>query len=383
MRRLLAALLLFTGAGLAQIEARFVVHEHLLEDGEVKTYIGTLTREVESEEELLSWVRKLVRPPKDARFVYSKERGWYAVEKVGYRVDEEALLSAFREAKRKGKRAFYVPVEVIEPERGVHWLAERGIRELVAEGVTDFRGSSKNRVHNLRLAAKRLDGLIIPRGAVFSFNRALGPVSEEAGYKEGLVILGDRTEKGVGGGVCQVSSTVFRAAFFAGLPIVERHPHSYLLRYYQPPGLDATVYAPWVDLKFENDTPGDLLLRTYVRGTKLIVRLFGTKDRETSWEGPIYLERTPPLPPREIPDPTLPPGTRKQVDWAAPGAKVKVLRTVRYPDGRVKKETFYSRYRPWGAVYLVGPKPQTSEDAPRAPASEARAPAPKASPANP
>jgi len=351
-------LLAFLGLAQAQIEARFVVYDHLLEGGEVKTYVGTKKRTVHSEAELLRWIKTLERPPKNARFVYAKDRGWYAVEKVGYRIPREEALAAYRQALAQGKKVFYLPAETLEPEVSVHGLELRGIRELVAEGVTDFRGSSWNRVQNLRLAARKLDGIIIPRGAVFSFNQALGPVDEEHGYKEGYVILGDRTEKGVGGGVCQVSSTVFRAAFFAGLPILERKPHSYQLRYYRPAGLDATVYAPWVDLKFKNDTPGDLLLRTYVRGTKLIVRLFGTKDREVTWKGPIYLEKTPPLPPREIVDPTLPPGTRKQVDWPAAGAKVEVLRTIRYADGRVVEESFVSTYKPWGAIYLVGPKPE-------------------------
>jgi len=357
MARRTLALIALLGLALAQVEARFAVFDHLLVNGRVRIYAGTLTREVRTEEELLGWIAELERSPKPARFVYSKDRGWYAVEKVGYRIDREAALAAFRRALALGKRSFYVPAEVVEPEPNVHQLYRRGVRVLLAEGETDFSGSSRNRVWNLRLAASKLDGVVIPRGEVFSFNRALGPVSEETGFREGLVILGDRTEKGVGGGVCQVSSTVFRAAFFAGLPIVERHPHSYQLRYYRPAGLDATVYGPWVDLKFRNDTPGDLLMRTFVRGTKLIVRLFGTKDREVFWEGPIYLERKPPLPPREIVDESLPPGVRRQVDWPAPGARVKVLRTVRYDDGRVVEEELESRYRPWGAIYLVGPRP--------------------------
>ena len=362
-RGALAFIALF-GLAFAQIEARFVVYDHLLVGGELKSYVGTIKRTIHSEAELLRWIEELERPPKDARFVYSRELGWYAVEKVGYRIPREEALAAYRQARAAGKKVFYLPQEVQEPRRSVHGLELRGIRELVAEGVTDFRGSSWNRVRNLRLAAKRLDGTIIPQGAVFSFNQALGPVDEEHGYQEGYVILGDRTEKGVGGGVCQVSSTVYRAAFFAGLPILERKPHSYQLRYYRPAGLDATVYAPWVDLKFKNDTPGDLLLRTYVRGTKLIVRLFGTKDRQVEWKGPIYLERKPPLPPREIVDESLPPGSRKQVDWPAAGAKVEILRTVRYADGRVLEESFLSTYKPWGAIYLVGPEPPEPETAP-------------------
>jgi len=205
-----AAALALIGLAFAQVEAIFPVYEHLIVGGELVENIGTKRKLVASEEELLAWIKTLERPPKNATFVYDKSRGFYAVEKVGYEVDEEEALAAYRRAVALGKKAFYVPVRVIEPELSVHDLYARGIRELLAEGVTDFWGSSYNRVWNLKLAAKRLDGVVIKPGEVFSFNKALGPVSEETGYKEGLVILGDRTEKGVGGGVCQVSSTVFR-----------------------------------------------------------------------------------------------------------------------------------------------------------------------------
>ena len=343
------------GLALAQVEARFVVYDRLLVGGELREYVGTRIFPVATEDELRALVARLNRRPKDARFVYQKDRGWYGVEKVGYRIEVGKALAAYRRALAYGRSSFYLPEAVVPPRRSLESLYRRGIRQLVGEGVTDFRGSSRNRVWNLRLAARKLDGLVIPRGATFSFLKALGPVDEKTGYRQGYVILGDRTEKGVGGGVCQVSTTVFRAAFFAGLPILERHPHSYQLRYYRPSGLDATVYGPWVDLKFQNDTPGDLLLRTYVRGTRLYVRLFGTKDREVGWRGPIFLERTPPLPPRVIEDPTLPAGTRKQVDWPAPGARVRVVRTVRYADGRQVQRAFTSVYKPWGAIYLIGP----------------------------
>ncbi|WP_337845787.1 VanW family protein, partial [Thermus sp.] len=137
----------------------------------------------------------------------------------------------------------------------------------------------------------------------------------------------------------------------------ERHPHSYQVAYYRPTGLDAAVFQPDKDLKVENDTPGALWVQASIQGHTLRFHLFGTKDRTVAWKGPILLERTPPLPPKEILDPTLPPGTRKQVDFAAEGAVVEVRRYVRYRDGRGVEERFLSRYRPWGAVYLVGPSP--------------------------
>ncbi|GBD40351.1 hypothetical protein HRbin38_00206 [bacterium HR38] len=117
-----------------------------------------------------------------------------------------------------------------------------------------------------------------------------------------------------------------------------------------------------------NDTPGHILVQRSVVGTRLRFHLFGTKDREVRWEGPFISDRKPPLPPREIPDPSLPPGVRKQVDFAAEGARVEVRRTVRYRDGRVLENKVVSVYRPWGAVYLVGPTPPP--EAPPAPPAQ-------------
>lgn len=278
------------------------------------------------------------------------------MEKKGLSFDAQEVLLAYREALATGRKSFRLPVRYTPPEPSLRELHALGVREHLATGETDFRGSSPARTHNLLLASSKLDGLLIPPGR-FSFNEALGPVTEEEGYREAFVIVGDRTEQGVGGGVCQVSTTLFRAFFFAGLPLLERHAHSYQVAYYKPTGLDAAVIQPYKDLRVLNDTPGHLLVQRSVVGTKLRFHLFGTKDREVRWEGPFISERKPPLPTREILDPSLPPGTRKQVDFAAEGARVEVRRWVRYRDGRVREDRVVSVYRPWGAVYLVGPTP--------------------------
>lgn len=158
----------------------------------------------------------------------------------------------------------------------------------------------------------------------------------------------------MGGGICQVSTTLFRSAYFAGLPIVQRQPHSYQVRYYQPTGLDAAVFLPFLDLRFKNDTPGYLLIQSSVRGSQITFRIFGTKDRRVTWSNPVTLSRTPALPTRYIATPDLPAQRFVQVDWAAEGATVQVQRTIRFSDGKVRKDTLTSTYRPWGAVYLVG-----------------------------
>ncbi|WP_243030867.1 VanW family protein [Thermus altitudinis] len=342
------------------ITAILVVEEDVIEEGQLRTYVGSQTHPVASEKELRALLKRLVREARPPRFIFQDGR-WRGVEKKGIALDEAEVLTAYREALSRGRKSFRLPARYTPPSPNLKELYALGVREHLATGETDFRGSSAARAHNLLLASSKLDGLLIPPGT-FSFNQALGPVTEEEGYKEAFVIVGDRTEQGVGGGVCQVSTTLFRAFFLAGLPLLERHAHSYQVAYYKPPGLDAAVIQPYKDLKAVNDTPGHILVQRSVQGTTLRFHLFGTKDREVRWEGPFISERKPPLPPREIPDPSLPPGVRKQVDFAAEGARVEVRRTVRYRDGRVREDKVVSVYRPWGAVYLVGPKP-----APKAP----------------
>ncbi|WP_135257088.1 VanW family protein [Thermus caldilimi] len=349
-----------SGGGPPALTAVLVLEEDVIEEGRLVTYTGVQRYPVASEAELKALLKRLAREPRPPRFVL-QEGQWRGVEKKGIAFDEAEALAAYREALGAGRKSFRLPTRHTPPNPTLRELHALGVKEHLATGETDFRGSSRERTHNLLLASNKLDGLLIPPGT-FSFNQALGPVTEEEGYKEALVIVGDRTEQGVGGGVCQVSTTLFRAFFLAGLPIKERHAHSYQVAYYKPTGLDAAVIQPYKDLKVLNDTPGHILVQRSVVGTTLRFHLFGTKDREVRWEGPFISDRKPPLPPREIPDPSLPPGMRKQVDFAAQGAQVEVRRTVRYRDGRVHEDKVVSVYRPWGAVYLVGPSP-----APKAP----------------
>jgi len=342
---------------LAQVNAVWVIRDYEIVGGELHEYVGTKTYQVNSEEEVRALVEVVKRQSKPARWVYDKERGWVALQRRGYRMKVEEAVALYQQAVRENKTQFIVPVVIIEPSPSVVDWANHGVLALIGEGVSNFWGSSRSRVRNIYTGAAKLNGAWIPKDTVFSFNQAVGPIDEEHGFLESLVIVGDATEKGVGGGICQVSTTTFRAAFFSGLPIIERHPHSYQLHYYRPLGLDATIYQPWRDLKFKNDTPGDILILTQIKGSRLYVRFFGTPDRQVEWSGPTLKDRKPALAPREIVDETLEPGSRKQVDWAAQGVTATIIRHVRYNDGRELNDVFTSTYRPWGDVYLVGPKP--------------------------
>ncbi|MBI5034944.1 MAG: VanW family protein [Chloroflexi bacterium] len=257
-------------------------------------------------------------------------------------------------------RVVSLPVTVTKPTIAMEDAAKFGIKQLVAQGVSNFRGSIPGRVQNIQAATAQFDGVVIPPGGTFSFNQFLGQVVEANGYDDAYVIFGDRTVLGPGGGVCQVSSTVFRAAFFGGFPIVERWAHAYRVGYYEPPvGLDATVFEPTVDFKFKNDTDAYLLIQTKIdlRNTTLTFNFYGTKpNRTVEMEDPIMDNIIPHGPAIYTDDPTLKKGVTKQVDSAHDGADVTIWRKILVNGQVVKREKFFSRYEPWVARYMVGTK---------------------------
>ena len=256
-----------------------------------------------------------------------------------------------------------VPTTTLKPSGGASVQAEKlGIRELVARGTSHFSHSIENRIFNLTLAASRLNGVLIPPGQVFSFTKTLGDVSSFTGYKQAYVIENGKTVLGDGGGVCQVSTTLFRAALNAGLPILERNPHAYRVGYYEqdsPPGIDAAIYSPTVDLKFKNDTKNHILIQSYANlsQSSLTFELYGTKDgREVIITKPVIVSESPAPEPLYQDDPNLPKGQIKQIDFAAAGAKVYFTRTVKKDGKIILNDTFNSNYRPWQAIFLRGTK---------------------------
>lgn len=231
--------------------------------------------------------------------------------------------------------------------------------QLLAEATTYYSGSAPERIANVHAAARNLDGYIVAAGGVFSFNDAIGSISPENGFKEALVISEGRTVKGVGGGVCQVSTTAFRALYQAGLPILERNQHAYRVRWYDNiVGFDAAVYQPYLNLRARNDSPGPLVVRSTVTRTTHTVRIYGIPDgRQVTISKPVILSRTPHPPPQYIVEPSLRPGQVKQVDWAVDGYRTRITRSITRPDGKVDVDVLNSNFRPWRAVYQVGPQP--------------------------
>jgi vancomycin resistance protein YoaR len=259
--------------------------------------------------------------------------------------------------------SFDIPVIRTPPEVTTDKTNNLGIKELIGRGTSTYYHSIPSRIHNIALAASRINGILVKPGEIFSFNDALGDVSEFTGYQQAYVISEGKTILGDGGGVCQVSTTLFRAILNAGLPVIERQAHAYRVGYYEqdsPPGLDATVYSPSPDLKFKNDTPAYILIQAKAtpKNYSLVFELYGTADgRVATISKPLVTDVV--APPEDLyqDDPTLPAGTIKQIDFKAWGAKVTFYYTVKRGGQEIYSKKFISNYRPWQAVYLRGTGP--------------------------
>jgi vancomycin resistance protein YoaR len=249
------------------------------------------------------------------------------------------------------------------PEITTDKINNLGINELIGRGSSTYFHSIPSRVHNVVLAASRINGTLVKPGDTFSFNDTLGDVSQFTGYKQAYIISDGKTILGDGGGVCQVSTTLFRSVLNAGLPVVERQAHAYRVGYYEqgsPAGLDATVYGPSPDFKFVNNTPAHVLIQATAdpKNYSLVFELYGTSDGRVSVVSkPIVTNVTAPAGDLYQDDPTLPAGTIKQIEYKAWGAKVTFNYVVTKDGEEIFKKIFISNYRPWQAVYLRGTGP--------------------------
>ena len=245
---------------------------------------------------------------------------------------------------------------VFEPaEINTSDINDLGVQEIVGIGKSNFRGSPANRIHNIKNGAVAINGLIIAPGEEFSVNGALGEISARTGYLPELVIKGNRTIAEYGGGLCQIGTTMFRLALDAGLEITERKPHAYRVIYYEPAGTDATIYPPHPDFRFINDTDSNLLLQTRVEGYDLIFEFWGKSDgRQVKVFDPTIWNISSPGPTKYIETEDLEPGKLNCIEHAVNGAEANLKREITYATGEVKEENWYSRYRPWQEVCLVG-----------------------------
>jgi len=318
------------------------------------------------------------RPAENAKFIFNDDtRQLEAIEpsQTGLVMDVENSMKAINEALLHGEHTVQLVVKVDEPKLpSTITGAELGITELIRQETSYFYGSSAERIQNIQAAAKNFHGVLVAPGEVFSMGEHMGDVSLENGFAEALIIYGGRTIKGVGGGVCQVSTTLFRTVFNSGFPVVERYSHAYRVSYYEQTssgavdprlaGLDATVYFPLVDFKFKNDSPYWILMETYVNvnARTLTWKFYSTSDgRSVTWDttGPANVVSAPPPIFEENPD--LKKNQMKQVDWASNGADVTVTRTVWQNGVVLFSDEFTTHYEPWQAICQYGPDSKDPE----------------------
>lgn len=321
------------------------------------------------EDALNDLAQKIDIPVQDALFQFNNGRVTaFKPSKPGRKTNTSAVKEKFQAllpTLPTGPRVvtIEVPVEIVEPSITTDRVNSFGIKELIGKGYSEFEGSIPGRIHNIILATSRLNGLLIKPGEVFSFNDAVGDISAATGYQSAYIIKDGKTVLGDGGGVCQVSTTLFRAALNAGLPILERRAHAYRVHYYEEggfkPGIDATVFAPSVDLKIKNDTPAYILIQAKpdLKNLSLTFEFYGTNDgRKAEIFNHQVWGITAPPPPLYQDDPTLSKGVIKQVDFEAWGANTSFQYRVTRAGELLQDTKFVSNFRPWQAVYLRGPQ---------------------------
>jgi len=300
----------------------------------------------------------LDREPLESRFILSEDGLTVVIvpEVPGYCL----LLDETRQMLENSLETSPVPeilpfiVREIRPARTASDLREMRVIAEVSSFSTTFAPSPPGRVHNIRLAATALDGVLLEPGSEFSFNSAVGETGATQGYLPAPVIIDGEITDGVGGGVCQVSSTLYNAVLLAGLQVVERAGHSLAVGYV-PPGRDAAVAYGWLDLRFQSDPGRGIWIRTFVNGNRLTIRLFGepapgkeiklvTTDLEIIPRNTIYTETD-----------SLPAGTREQAKVGQDGYRVNAWRVI-YLDGSEIGRELLSRniYRPVPDEILVG-----------------------------
>ena len=287
-----------------------------------------------------------------------------------YQIEEEKLIKLINQAIKTKQENIRVPAEKIFSKIEIDpKLQKKGIQEIIAMGESNFKGSSKERKKNIQVAADLFNGVIIPKNQIFSFNKILGEVNAKKGFVKELVIKGNETEKEFGGGTCQVSTTAFRAAFSGGFPIVNRKPHSYAVPYYKPYGLDATVYIGAADLRFKNDSPGDLLIQTFIEENNLYFIFYGTSDRrQVSLEGPFLSHFKKPKKPIIYETDTLEEGAQEMISAAYDGFRAEWIRRIKKSETNNEnnsyeiKDNLVSHYRSWPARILAGTKKNISQN---------------------
>lgn len=280
----------------------------------------------------------------------------------GWRINKHESRDLFVTSVDRGIRTIELQPRYVAVPIDKNNLDSLGITELISEGKSDFTGSAPYRVTNIQAGLALLDGVLVAPGDEFSFDDTIGQIDESNGFVKGYAIIQSRTQLEFGGGICQDSTTVFRAAFWAGLPITERWGHSFYISWYDkygPTGMDATIFTGGPDLKFLNDTGRWILLQTYANPKTGVasVRLYGTSPKRKVEMTQVIRDRVvAPTAPVYVTDPEQPAGAVKQSDHARDGLTIEIVRTVTEPNGTVRDPDKYTtRFKPWPNIFVFNP----------------------------
>ena len=313
----------------------------------------------------------LSRKMQNARYHFDDTGGALVLSvpsKRGRELNVDKSIQSIQDAVAQGAHGAALGFDMTEPDvNDQETAAALGITGLLPGGMqyTSFAGSAPERIHNITVASAQFDGLLVKPGEAFSMGANLGDVSLDTGYAEALIIVGNRTIKGAGGGVCQVSTTLFRTIFMTGFPVTERHSHAYRVGYYENgdgpthlgAGFDATVFFPEVDLKFVNDSQYWILMETVVdtASKRLYWKFYSTSDGRSvvyNTSG-VTNEVDSPAPKWEA-NPQLTTDWT-QVDWAVKGADVTVTRSVSRNGQVINQDRYFTHYLAWAAVCQYNP----------------------------
>ncbi len=323
-------------AGGNQISLPYTIEEDRLDQA-----VNRLEKSFQKEEE-------------SAAFVVSEERLKLVPETPGYKVQKNELyLSLLSHLdKKEAPLQVHVPVEEISPRLTADYFEEKGITEKLASFSTGFDATFENRAHNIALGAAQMDQYLIPPGETFSFDAVVGDTTPQKGYKEAPVIRGGEYVPGYGGGICQVSSTLYNAALLSNLEILQRHHHRYMAPYITA-GRDATVFYQVYDLKFKNNRDHHILIATRVEDGKITAAIAGTPEEKSVEIVTKEIEIIEP-PRKEKITPELPPGEQEVIE-GIPGGTIEAWRIVAYPDGsRTEEKLHTDNYLPYPKTVLIG-----------------------------
>lgn len=349
-------------------------------------------------DELVSYLKgtiasKVNREPRDAKFEFAEgdnKANEFQGSRPGIALGIEATYKLINRAILERTwhdegitKSISIITEKVEPSVKTGDVNDLGITELLGIGTSDFSGSPKNRRANIQNAVDKLNGILIPPGEQFSTIEFTKPFTLEGGYLAELVIKGDEIKPEIGGGLCQIGTTLFRMAMNSAMEITSRRNHSLVVSYYDDPvngnpGTDATVYDPAPDFRFKNDTEDYVLIQTQVDWDEQILyfSLWGTNDgRKGYYSNPVVLEWLPYEDTREIETIKIEPGTR-ECQHAYTGANTTFTYTREDIDGEKEERVFESHYRPLPEICLVGvekscsPSPDNPDEEVCIPASE-------------